>query len=480
MKLISLLSALLITVSCFAQKNNSFLLKGNVKNFDDTFFELATTGYFNNTMNSVLVDKKGNFSKHIYIDSIQDIYLYLDNDAITVFAVPGDTIEVNWDQKNFKNTFKINSPSAERAQDLSTMMAIYKERRQPFLDLNKKLHEAKELADSSKYRLINDAYNAELNIIFSAPRTKYSITKIFYDAYFKHVELLRGLRGNLLNVYKLKTDDRYLSPEFTKFDHTYLSEEIFIQSAPYRDFLFDQVRFYQPFKYFSALNGAGYAAFNPVKKDYQSGQAFLNIIPIRDWFSAKAIMFGFEHYDFKDVKAVYEDYLLQGSTPAYLDTVKTFYTNASKLAPGQPAPAFSLKDMKGKSVSLTDFKGKVVYIDFWGVYCGPCIGDIKENGTKVHEKYKDKDVVFLNICVDEKGSTWTNKVKELKLDGVNIVAEGWTTNQVCKDYNINGIPHYVLIDKEGKIINNNAPGLYQLVRDGVNDLDKALEDKKGK
>ncbi|MEJ2904512.1 TlpA disulfide reductase family protein [Pedobacter panaciterrae] len=480
MKLIPFLCAFLITASSFAQKTTSFLLKGNVKNLDDTFFELATTGYFNNTVNAVLVDKKGNFSKHIYIDGIQDFYLYLNNDAITAFAVPGDTIEVNWDQKNFKNTFKINSPSPERAQDLSIMMAIYNKRRQPFLDLNRKLYEEKELADSSKYRLINDSYNAELNIIFSAPHTKYSITKTFYDAYFKHVGLLRGLRGNLLNIYKLKTDDRYSSPEYAKFDHTYLSEEIFIQSAPYRDFLFDQVRFHQPFKYYTAINGSGYAAFNPAKKDYQSGQAFLNIIPIRDWFSAKAIMFGFEHYDFKDVKSVYDDYLAHGSTPAYLDTVKTFYDNARKLAPGQPAPAFNLKDMKGNSVSLSDFKGKLVYIDFWGVYCGPCIGDIKENGTKMHEKYKDKDVVFLNICVDEKGSTWTDKVKELKLDGVNLVAEGWTTNQVCKDYNINAIPHYVLIDKEGKIINNNAPGLYQLAGDGANDLDKALKVEKSK
>lgn len=480
MKLIPFLCAFLITVSCFAQKTSSFLLKGNVKNFDDSFFELATTGYFNNTMNSVLVDKKGNFSKHIFIDGVQDIYLYLNDDAITVFAVPGDTIEVNWDQRNFKNTFKINSPSPERAQDLSIMMAIYKERRQPFLDLNKKLYEAKDLTDSSKYKLINDSYNAELNIILSAPRTEHSITKSLYDTYFKHVELLQGLRGNLLNVYKLKNDDRYAVPENTKFDHSYLSEKIFIQSPPYRDFLFNQVRFYQPFKYGMALNASGYAPFNPTKKDYLSGQVFLNVIPIRDWFSAKAIMFGFEHYDFKDAEAVYEDYLVQGSTPAYIDTVRTFYSNVSKLAPGQPAPAFTLKDIKGKSISLSDFKGKVIYIDFWGVYCGPCIGDIKENGTKVHEKYKDKDVLFLNICVDEKGSAWTDKVKELKLDGVNLVAEGWTTNQVCKDYNIKGIPHYVLIDKEGKIINNNAPRLYELAGDGVNMLDKALEGNKSK
>jgi len=480
MKLISFLSAFLITISCFAQKTNTFLLKGNVKNFDDTFFELITTGYFNNTTNSVLVDKKGNFSKSIYIDGIQNVHLYLDDDDIPLFAVPGDTIEVSWDQKNFKNTFKINSPSAERTQDLSIMMAIYKERGQSFRDLYKKLSESKGMADSSKYRLINDSYNADLATIFSLPQTKYSTTKIFYDVYFKHVNLLRSRSNNLLNAYKLKADDRYSGPEYTKFDHTYLSEEIFIQSSDYRDFVFDQMRFLRPFKYGLVLKGSDFAPFNPTKSGYLSGQALLDVITIRDWFSAKIIIEGFENYDFKDAKAVYEDYLVHGTSPAYLDTIKTFYKNISRLAPGQQAPAFTLKDMKGKSVSLSDFKGKLVYIDFWGVYCGPCIGDIEESGAKVHEKYKDKDVVFLNICLDEKGSAWTNKIKELKLDGVNLVAEGWTNNQICKDYNINGIPHYVLIDKEGKIINNNASGLYQLVGDRVNMLDKALDDKKSK
>ncbi|WP_349316245.1 redoxin family protein [Chitinophaga sp. MM2321] len=449
-----------------------------MKNFGNTFFELTTTGYFNHTVNPVSVDKKGNFSSNIYIDGIQDIYLYLNNDAIPFFAVPGDTIEVSWDQQHFKNTFKINSPSAERAQDLAIVMAIYNNRRQPFLDLYKKLNESKELADSSKYRLINDSYNAELNIIFSVPHTPYSSTKIFYDAYFKHAELLRSHK-NLLSVYKLKSDDRYSIPEYAKFDHTFLAEDIFMQSDSYRRFLFDYIRFYKPFKSSRALKGNS-VPFNPTKSDYLSGQAFLTVIPIRDWFSAKTIMSGFEHYDFKDVKAVYDDYLVQGSTPAYLDTIKAFYSKISKLAPGQPAPAFTLKDPEGKSVLLSDFKGKLVYIDFWGVYCGPCIGDIRDSGGKVHEKYKDKDVAFLNICVDEEGSIWTNKIKELKLEGVNLVAKGWVNNQVCKDYGINGIPHYVLIDKNGKIVNNNAPGLYQLAADGVNALDKALESEESK
>lgn len=479
MKLISLLCATLIATSCVAQKSSSFLLTGNVKNFGNTSFELVTTGYFNNTENSVLVDKKGNFSSNIYIDGIQDIYLYLNDDAISFFAVPGDTIEVSWDQQHFKHTFKINSPSAERARDMAIIMAIYKERRQPFQDLERKLYESKELADSARYTLINDSYNAELSVIFSVPRTPYSSTKIFYDTYFKHVALLKSPK-DLLNIYKLKSDDRYSIPEYTGFNHTYLSEEIFIQSDIYRNFLFDYLRFYRPFKSSSALKLSNTAPFNPTRSEYFSGQAFLTVIPIRDWFSAKAIMEGFEQYDFKDAKAVYDDYLVHGSTPAYIDTVKAFYRKISKLAPGQPAPTFTLKDSVGQSVSLSDFKNKLVYIDFWGVYCGACIGDIKQNGEKVHEKYKGKEIVFLNICVDEVGSIWTNKIKELKLQGVNLVAEDWTDSQVCKDYHINSIPHYVLIDKNGKIINNNAPDLYRLAADNVNVLDKALEGGDGK
>jgi thiol-disulfide isomerase/thioredoxin len=137
---------------------------------------------------------------------------------------------------------------------------------------------------------------------------------------------------------------------------------------------------------------------------------------------------------------------------------------------------FTLKNDKGQSVSLSDFKGKVVYIDFWGVGCGPCIYDIKNHVPKLHEHYKNKDVVFLNICVDSKDKEWKEALEKHKLDGVNMIAEGWTNHPVCKAYNVSGIPHYILIDKNGKMVNNNAPAAYEFnLTSGKNEIDLLLK-----
>src|SRR3546814_3113417 len=82
--------------------------------------------------------------------------------------------------------------------------------------------------------------------------------------------------------------------------------------------------------------------------------------------------------------------------------------------------------------SLADFKGKVVYIDFWGVYCGPCIYDIQHYVPQIHEHYKDKDVVFINICVDVGETQWKAALKKHNLHGINLIAEGWSRHPVCR------------------------------------------------
>lgn len=126
--------------------------------------------------------------------------------------------------------------------------------------------------------------------------------------------------------------------------------------------------------------------------------------------------------------------------------------------PGDPAPAFTLKNEVGEDVSLADFRGKYVYIDFWGRTCAPCIADIRnEKGVPaLHARYKDKNIVFVNICVDSDEKTWKDNLGKLHLEGVNLLAEGWTHNKVCRDYVVDQLPHYFLVDTAGYMIDKNA------------------------
>jgi peroxiredoxin len=141
----------------------------------------------------------------------------------------------------------------------------------------------------------------------------------------------------------------------------------------------------------------------------------------------------------------------------YSDILKVYYTAVQRLKPGNPAPLFTLKGENGGDVALKDLRGKVVYIDFWGVGCGPCVADIKSSVPVLHEKYKGKNIVFLNICVDATVKDWKENIAKLNLTGLNLIAEGWGKNPVCSAYGVNGIPHYYIIDAAGTIVDNNSP-----------------------
>jgi hypothetical protein len=204
--------------------------------------------------------------------------------------------------------------------------------------------------------------------------------------------------------------------------------------------------------------------------------ANMNTYPVRDWMVARTIMLGFEHYTFEESEAVLRDFLPKCTVKSYYDTLTKYYNSAKKLRHGNMAPDFTLKDSGGKGVSLHELKGKVVYIDFWGLACAPCIRDIKNYVPALHKRYEGKDVVFVNICVcggrTEPG--WLPTISDLKLEGINLLAPGWPQNQVCEAYNISSIPHYVLIDREGRMVAGNAPGPDMLVSQPVNEIDKLL------
>jgi peroxiredoxin len=146
-----------------------------------------------------------------------------------------------------------------------------------------------------------------------------------------------------------------------------------------------------------------------------------------------------------------------------------------RLRPGNTAPGFSLVNEKGEKISLHDFKCKVVYLDFWGVGYGPCIYEIKEHLPSFYDKYKNRDFIILNFCVDTNTEKWRKALLKYKPKGINLIAEGWTDHPVCQAYFVNGIPHNVLIDKNGKIANNNAPRSGELMNEGPNMIDKLLK-----
>jgi thiol-disulfide isomerase/thioredoxin len=118
---------------------------------------------------------------------------------------------------------------------------------------------------------------------------------------------------------------------------------------------------------------------------------------------------------------------------------------------------FSLPDTAGHTVSMKDFKGKVIFIDVWATWCGPCkeqIPYLKE----IEEEYKDnKDIVFVGISIDrlsDRGK-WVKMIQKENMGGIQLLDDLGKT--FSKPYKIDAIPRFLLIDKQGNWIEIRCP-----------------------
>lgn len=152
-------------------------------------------------------------------------------------------------------------------------------------------------------------------------------------------------------------------------------------------------------------------------------------------------------------KEVFSNYILTDHQKA-----KDFAMESAlaTLKPGDKGIAFTLEDVNGKKVSFADLKGKVVLIDVWATWCQPCrieFPHLKE----LEEAMKTKDVAIVSISVDEEEDKekWKKTVINQQLGGIQLFAKGWS--DITRYYKIDGIPRFMVFDKEGKIVDVYAP-----------------------
>lgn len=135
--------------------------------------------------------------------------------------------------------------------------------------------------------------------------------------------------------------------------------------------------------------------------------------------------------------------------------VKADPTSAWK---GQVLPEFSqVVDLDGKPVSLADYRGKLVLLDFWATWCGPCIAEMP-NIKEVYEKYHAKGFEIIGISLDTDEAALRKFIKENQLPWRQVFdGKRWETPLV-QQYGIRGIPAQFLIDQEGRVISVKARG----------------------
>jgi len=483
---------ILVSIQCLIaqpldSKSGQFLITGKALNTRDTLWEFIQTGFLENTLQQLVISNDGTFNKSFFTEGLQDITLKLSSEWITLYIQPNDTVEVYWEDGNLNNTLRVVSPNAQRNIEFQLNLKQQKEFSQPWDDLYRKVGDSIPDPDTTAYRWINDQYNQQLKIVLEDSIYKIEhIDKFINQIYYKYSYLLLTL--NLLPRYYLISDRLLVNPgndpDINKIipkskSFKRLFGKQFYECPEYRDFLFDYVRLgstlFNSYNTGTYLHDEDMAPFTNGLNQYYYGLANLNIYPIRDWYLTKAIINSFEYYSFDESITALNDFLPRCKSQIYKDTLISYFEKYQKFKSGSPAPPFSLKDENGKIVSLADFRGKIVYIDFWGVGCKPCRYQIANFVPKLFEKYKGEDVVFINICVDADEKTWKSTLQKTQLEGINLYAEGRAKNKACQDYNVNALPRYFLIDREGKFVNSNMAWPEAIVSGSNVEIDKLLK-----
>jgi len=135
----------------------------------------------------------------------------------------------------------------------------------------------------------------------------------------------------------------------------------------------------------------------------------------------------------------------------YLELFSKQVEDMKKLPMGNLAPEIKLKSPEGKEIALTSLKGKIVVIDFWASWCGPCRREMPEM-VSLYRDFKNKGLEIYGVSLDDNADAWKTAIAHDALTWIHVSDLKKWESKAATDYGVEEIPHTILLDREGKIV----------------------------
>ena len=384
----------------------------------------------------IQLEQDGTFSDTL---TVENGYYNLDHgrEVAYMYLEKGDSINVSLDTKEFDETIKYSGIGSSKNNFLAEKVLIeekadidiskvYAMEEPEFIAVMEDLKNSKVKSLESKENLSSEFKTTEKkNIDYD-----YLINLLNYPSYHKHFAKKAEFKASDDFMTRFSSIDYNNSKDYEALD----SYKRLVQ-IHYAKKLRDSDN---PSLIFDEVSNAGIDA---LKEDFSKSLRY-DISPSNE-----------------NLKAFYDGIMKLSSDEKYKEEITAKYDKVSKLAKGMPSPAFvEYENHKGGTTSLKDLKGKYVYVDVWATWCGPCIREIPSL-KEVEKQFHGKNIAFVSTSIDKASAhnTWVEMVKNKELGGIQLMADNDWNSQFVKDYAIEGIPRFILIDPDGNIVSADAP-----------------------
>jgi thiol-disulfide isomerase/thioredoxin len=443
------LSCILCLASCNkgnkTEKADYVLFSGKVSNTSEN--EINVYGNDNDFQKAIQINEDGTFSDTLKIES-KGFYTYkIGREKSYLYLDQGDQLELTIDTKQFDESIKYTGTAADPNNYLAKKTLIretlFTNNTRSYKELFlKEADEFKELISQNK-QAKNDAFKKykDLDPEFVATQTK--------DNHYQYLHMLN--RYQSAHRYYTKKED-FETPE------GFLNE--------LKDFNIDNAENYKTSKAYKRLSADIFHRISKEKADKDSisiGKAMMeNLTQIKSKNIRDGLMKNIAYQvspENENAAELYDMLIAVSDNEEFKTELTKKFEKIKVLVKGNVSPTFNdYENYKGGTTSLSDLKGKYLYIDIWATWCGPCKKEIPHL-KKIEKQYHNKNIEFVSISIDKKPQydAWRTMVKEKELGGVQLFADNDWKSQFIVDYDIKGIPRFILIDPEGKIVNANAP-----------------------